>query len=43
MPIGDKIELADIVIDNQGTIQQTEEKAEEVWQELLEREKSKRS
>jgi dephospho-CoA kinase len=43
MPIGDKIKLADIVIDNQGAIDQTEKKVEEVWQNLLEREKDKRN
>jgi dephospho-CoA kinase len=41
MPIGDKIKLADIVIDNQGTIDQTERKVEEVWRNLLQREKNK--
>lgn len=38
MPIGDKIKLADIVIDNQGEIAETEKKVEEIWQELLRRE-----
>ena len=41
MPIDDKIKLADIVIDNRGTIDQTEKKVEEVWQTLLERENNK--
>jgi dephospho-CoA kinase len=41
MPINDKISLADIVIDNQGTIARTEKKVEEVWQELLRREELK--
>lgn len=39
MPINDKISLADIVIDNQGTVGETEKKVQEVWQELLRREK----
>jgi dephospho-CoA kinase len=43
MPIGDKIRLADIVIDNQGSINQTEDKVEEVWRNLLAREKNKRN
>jgi dephospho-CoA kinase len=41
MPINDKISLADIVIDNRGTIGETQKKAEEVWHELLRREKLK--
>jgi dephospho-CoA kinase len=43
MPIGDKIKLADIVIDNQGAIDLTENRVEEVWRNLLEREKNKKS
>jgi dephospho-CoA kinase len=44
MPINDKISLADIVIDNQGRIGETEKNVAIVWQELLRREelKSKR-
>ncbi len=41
MPINDKISLADIVIDNQASIADTEKKVEEVWQELIRREKIK--
>lgn len=43
MPINDKISLADIVIDNQGTMGETEKKVKEVWQELLRREEKKRT
>ncbi|MRR15911.1 MAG: dephospho-CoA kinase [Deltaproteobacteria bacterium] len=43
MPIRDKINLADIVIDNQCAIRETENKVSAVWQELLLREKSKNS
>ena len=39
MPIGEKISLADIVIDNEGSIPETEKKVGQVWQELLQREK----
>ncbi len=41
MPINDKIGLADIVIDNRGTIGDTEKEVERVWQELRRREKLK--
>lgn len=41
MPIADKIELADIVIDNQGDIVQTEKKVAEIWQQLKSRGKNK--
>jgi dephospho-CoA kinase len=43
MPIDDKIGLADIVIDNQCTVEETEKKVAEVWQNLLERERDKKS
>lgn len=39
MPICDKMNLADIVIDNQCAVEETEKKVTEVWQHLLEREK----
>jgi dephospho-CoA kinase len=39
MPIDDKISMADIVIDNQSSISDTEKKVKEVWQELIRREK----
>ena len=41
MPISEKIALADIVIDNKGTIAKTEKKVDEIWQELLRSEKQK--
>lgn len=41
MPIGEKKALADIVIDNEGTIPQTEKTVKKVWQELLHRENQK--
>jgi dephospho-CoA kinase len=41
MPVSEKIALADIVIDNKGTVADTERKVNEVWQELLQREKQK--
>jgi dephospho-CoA kinase len=41
MPIGDKIKLADLVIDNQGTIAETEENAEKIWKKLRQTEKDK--
>jgi len=41
MPIGEKIRLADIVIDNQKTVAETEKKVEEVWQKLLKIERNK--
>ena len=41
MSIRDKIPLADIVIDNQCAIHETEKKVADVWRDLLEREKIK--
>ena len=41
MPISEKIALADIVIDNEGSIPETEKKVRQVWQELLKKEKQK--
>ena len=41
MPIADKIGLADIVIDNQSDVAQTEIKVAEIWQQLKEREENK--
>jgi dephospho-CoA kinase len=43
MPIREKILLADIVIDNQCAIHETEKKVAEVWRSLREREKNKRN
>ncbi|MGV8059483.1 MAG: dephospho-CoA kinase [Smithellaceae bacterium] len=42
MPIKEKIGMADIVIDNQGTIGETGRKVEEVWRELKRIELSKK-
>jgi dephospho-CoA kinase len=42
MPITEKIALADIVIDNEGSIPETEKRVGQVWQELLEQEKNKK-
>lgn len=42
MPITDKVSLADMIIDNQGTMADTEKKVQEAWQELLRREKAER-
>ena len=41
MPIHDKMNLADIVIDNQCAVEETERKVTEVWQHLLEQEKNR--
>jgi dephospho-CoA kinase len=41
MPIADKIGLADIVIDNQSDLSQTEKKVVEIWQQLKAREDNK--
>jgi dephospho-CoA kinase len=43
MPIEDKVELADIVIDNKGNVVQTETKVAQVWRQLQKREKSRKS
>jgi dephospho-CoA kinase len=40
MPIHDKIPLADIVIDNRNTVEETQKQVKEVWQNLLEKEKN---
>jgi dephospho-CoA kinase len=42
MPISEKISLADIVIDNEGNIPETEKRVRQVWKELLIREENKR-
>ncbi|MCX5841320.1 MAG: dephospho-CoA kinase, partial [Deltaproteobacteria bacterium] len=42
MSIDDKLQYAHIVINNQGTMEETRERVDRVWQELLEREKRKR-
>jgi len=41
MPIDEKITMADIVIDNKGSIAETEKKVKKVWLELLRQEKQK--
>jgi dephospho-CoA kinase len=41
MPINEKIALADIVIDNKGSISETEKRVEQIWRELLRKEKQK--
>jgi dephospho-CoA kinase len=41
MPIEDKIGLADIVIDNQDNISQTEKRVAQIWRQLKDREKNK--
>jgi len=41
MPIGDKVGMADIVINNQSSIADTQKRIQEVWQELIRREKEK--
>ncbi|NTW06285.1 MAG: dephospho-CoA kinase [Syntrophaceae bacterium] len=41
MPIGDKVGLADIVINNQSSIADTQKRVHEVWRELIRREKEK--
>ena len=43
MPISEKIALANIVIDNEGSIPKTEKRVGQVWQELLQQEKVKKS
>lgn len=41
MPIKQKIKLADIVIDNEGSVSDTEKKVKQIWQKLLHLEKQK--
>jgi len=41
MPIREKIHLASIVVNNQGTISETEKKVQKIWLELRQREQSK--
>jgi dephospho-CoA kinase len=42
MPIDEKPKFADLIIRNDGTMRELEKRADEVWQELLSREKKKR-
>ncbi len=41
MPIDEKLKFADLIIRNDGTMKELEKRADEVWQELLAREKKK--
>jgi len=41
MPVSKKISLADIVIDNSGSISETEKTVKKIWRELLQSEKKK--
>jgi dephospho-CoA kinase len=43
MPIGEKLNFADLVIRNDGTMRDLEKRVDEVWLELLARERQKRS
>jgi len=43
MPIDEKLRAADVVIRNDGTMRDLEKRVEEVWQELLARERQKRA
>ena len=43
MPIDEKPKFADLIIRNDGTMRELEKRADEVWQELLARERQKRS
>jgi dephospho-CoA kinase len=42
MPIGEKLNFADLVIRNDGTMKELEKRVDEVWQELVLRERAKR-
>ena len=42
MPIDEKLKFAHLVIRNDGTMRELEKRVDEVWQELLSREKKKR-
>jgi dephospho-CoA kinase len=42
MPIGEKLNFADLVIRNDGTMRDLEKRVDEVWQELVLRERAKR-
>jgi dephospho-CoA kinase len=42
MPIDEKPKFADLIIRNDGTMRELEKRADEVWQDLLAREKKKR-
>jgi dephospho-CoA kinase len=42
MPIDEKLKRADVVIRNDGTLKELQQRVDEVWQELLSRERAKR-
>jgi dephospho-CoA kinase len=42
MPIDEKVPLADLVINNEGTFGETEAQIEDIWRRLMEREREKR-
>jgi dephospho-CoA kinase len=42
MPIDDKLPFAQIVLNNQGTLEETRRIVDQVWQDLLQQEKAKR-
>jgi dephospho-CoA kinase len=42
MPIDEKLKFAHLVIRNDGTMKELEKRVDEVWQELLSRERVKR-
>ncbi|MCU0583973.1 MAG: dephospho-CoA kinase [Syntrophales bacterium] len=42
MPIDEKLKRADVVIRNDGTMKELQQRVDEVWQELLSRERAKR-
>jgi dephospho-CoA kinase len=42
MPIDEKPKFADLIIRNDGTMRELEKRADEVWQELVLRERAKR-
>jgi dephospho-CoA kinase len=42
MPIDEKLQFADLVIRNDGTMRDLEKRVDEVWQELVLRERAKR-
>jgi dephospho-CoA kinase len=43
MPIDEKLKFADLIIRNDGTMRELEKRVDEVWQELLARERQKRN
>ena len=42
MPIDEKLKRADVVIRNDGTMKELHQRVDEVWEELLSRERAKR-